>query len=104
LGTLHSTNVKINIQGPNKEEMRSTGLLGGLQKVFSWFKVDLRGFDPGLVQRTMKTTRKKHRLVNSALKATFQSTMKGFPCGNLLQRPLIILGPALVFECSGKQS
>jgi hypothetical protein len=33
--------------------------------------MDLRGFDPGLVQHTMKPARQKQRLVNSALKATF---------------------------------
>jgi hypothetical protein len=46
-------------------------LLGGFHKVFAWFNVDLRGFDPGLVQRTMKIVRQKHKLVNSTLKATF---------------------------------
>jgi hypothetical protein len=66
-----STNVKINAHGPDKEEMRSVGLLGELQKVFTWFNVDLHGFDLGLVQRTMKTARQKHKLVNSALKVTF---------------------------------
>jgi hypothetical protein len=45
-----SSNVKINVQGSNKKEMRSAELLGGFQKVFSWFNMDLRGFDPGLVQ------------------------------------------------------
>jgi hypothetical protein len=66
-----SMNVKINAQGPNKEEMRYFGLPGGIQKVFAWFNVDLHGFDPCLVQHTMKTARQKQRLVNSALKATF---------------------------------
>jgi hypothetical protein len=54
--------------------MKSVELLGGFQKVFAWFNVDLRGFDPGLVQHTMKPTRKKQRLVNSALKATFRGS------------------------------
>jgi hypothetical protein len=58
--------------------MRFVGLLGGLQKVFSWFNVDLRGFDLGLVQRTMKTARQKHKLVNSALKATFRRELGDF--------------------------
>jgi hypothetical protein len=44
-----STDVKINIQCSDKEEMRSTGLLGEYQKVFAWFYEDLCGFDPGLV-------------------------------------------------------
>jgi hypothetical protein len=80
--------------------------------------VDLRGFDPSLVRHTMKTARQKHRIVNSALKATFrrdlgdffrtemfffQSTMKGFQIGNLLRKPMIILEPLLLFELSGKQ-
>jgi hypothetical protein len=73
-----STNVKINAQGPNKEEMRSFGLPGGIQKVFSWFNVDLHGFDPCLVQHTMKTARQKQRLVNSALKATFRRELGDF--------------------------
>jgi hypothetical protein len=50
--------------------MRSVELLGGFQNVFSWFNMDLRGFDPGLVQHTMKLARQKQGLVNSALKAT----------------------------------
>jgi hypothetical protein len=39
--------------------MRSVELLGGFQNVFSWFKMDLRGFDPGLVQHTMKPAKQK---------------------------------------------
>jgi hypothetical protein len=58
-----SSNVKINIQGSDKEKMKSVELLSGFQKVFAWFNVDLRGFDPGLVQHTMKTTRQKQKLV-----------------------------------------
>ena len=54
-----SSNVKINIHGSNKEEMKSVELLSGFQKVFAWFNVDLRGFDPGLVQHTMKLARQK---------------------------------------------
>jgi hypothetical protein len=51
--------------------MRSVELLGGFQTDFSWFNEDLRGFDLGLIQRTMKPARQKQGLVNSALKATF---------------------------------
>jgi hypothetical protein len=54
-----SSNVKINIQGSDKEKMKYIELLSGFQKGFSWFNVDLHGFDPNLVQRTMKTTRQK---------------------------------------------
>jgi hypothetical protein len=39
--------------------MRSVGLFGGIQKVFSWFNVDLHGFDPGLVQHPMKIATQK---------------------------------------------
>jgi ribonuclease HI len=73
-----SMNVKINVQGFDKEEMRSVELLGGFQKVFSWFNVDLCGFDLGLVQHTMKPARQKQRLVNSALKATFHRESRNF--------------------------
>jgi hypothetical protein len=54
-----STNVKIKVQCFGKEEMRSTGLLGESQKVFSWSYEDLRGFDPSLIQHIMKLTRQK---------------------------------------------
>jgi hypothetical protein len=67
-----STNIKIYIQGYDKEEMSSVELIGGFQKVFSWFNLVLCGFDPGLVHHVMKLTRKKQRLVNSPLKATFR--------------------------------
>jgi hypothetical protein len=73
-----STNVKINVQCSDKEEMRYVGLLGGSQKVFSWSYEDLRGFDPGLVQHTMKSARQKQGLVNSALKAPFQKELENF--------------------------
>jgi hypothetical protein len=73
-----STNVKIYIQGSNKEEMRSIELLGGFQKVFSWFNVVLLGFDRGLVHHIMKPTRQKQRLVNSTLKATFRRESRNF--------------------------
>jgi ribonuclease HI len=73
-----STNVKINVQCFDKEEMRSTGLLGESQKVFAWSYEDLRSFDPGLVQHTMKPTRKKQELVNSALEAPFQKELRNF--------------------------
>ena len=71
-----SSNVKINIQGSDKEEMKYAKLLSGSQKVFSWFNAGLHGFDPGLVQHIMKTTREKQRLVNSALEATFQRELR----------------------------
>jgi ribonuclease HI len=50
-----STNVKINVQCSDKEEMRFIGLLSGTQKVFSWFYEDLCGFDPGLVKTRTRT-------------------------------------------------
>jgi hypothetical protein len=73
-----STNVKINVQGSDKEERRFVELLGGLQNVFSWFNVDLHGFDPGLVQHTIKPARQKQGLVNSALGGTFQRELRDF--------------------------
>jgi hypothetical protein len=73
-----STNVKINVQGYDKEERRSVELLGGLQNVFDWFNVDLHGFDPGLVQHTIKPARQKKGLVNSALGGTFQRELRDF--------------------------
>jgi hypothetical protein len=81
-----STNVKINVQCSDKEEMRSVELLGGFQNVFSWSYEDLRGFDPGLIQHTMKPARQKQGLVNSALKATFQREL-----GNFLRSRIIFL-------------
>ena len=36
-----SSNVKINIQGSDKEKMKFVELLSGFQKVFAWFNVDL---------------------------------------------------------------
>jgi hypothetical protein len=65
------TNVKIKVQCYNKEDMRSTRLLGESQKVFSWSYQDLHGFDPGLVQQIMKLARQKQEFVNSALEASF---------------------------------
>jgi hypothetical protein len=73
-----STNVKINVQCSNKEEMRSTGLLGESQKVFAWFYEDLHGFDPGLVQHIMKLARQKQELFNFALEAPFQMDSRDF--------------------------
>ena len=73
-----SMNVKINVWGFDKEEMRSVELLGGFQNVFAWFNEDLRGFDLGLIQRTMKPTRQKQGLVNSSLEATFQRELRNF--------------------------
>ena len=73
-----STNVKIYIQGSDKEEMRFVELLGLFKKVFSWFNVVLHGFDPCLVQHVMKPARQKQRLVNSALKVTFCRDSRNF--------------------------
>jgi hypothetical protein len=73
-----STNVKINVQCSNKEEMRSVEILGGFQNFFAWSYEDLRGFDPGLIQHTMKPTRQKQELVNSALKEIFQRELRKF--------------------------
>jgi hypothetical protein len=73
-----SLNVKINVQGSDKEGIRSTDLLGGFQEVFSWFNMDLHGFDPGLVHHTVKPARQKQRLVSSTLKETFRGKLKIF--------------------------
>jgi hypothetical protein len=73
-----SSNVKINVHGSNKKKMRSAKLLGGFQKVFAWFTIDLRGFDPGLVQNTIKPARQKQRLINSTLETTFREELKDF--------------------------
>jgi hypothetical protein len=75
---ISSTNVKINVQCSDKEEMRSAELLGGFQNVFVWFNEDICGFYPGLIQRTMKPARKKQGLVNFALKATLQRELRNF--------------------------
>jgi len=64
--------------------MRSVELLGGFQNVFAWFNMDLCGFDPGLVQHTMKPTRQKQGLVNSALKATLQRKWKDLSKAEML--------------------
>jgi hypothetical protein len=66
--------------------MRSVELLGGFQNVFAWSYEDLRGFDPGLIQHTMKLARKKQGLVNSTLEATFQRDL-----GNFLRSRIIFL-------------
>jgi hypothetical protein len=58
--------------------MKPVELIGIFQKGFSWCNMDLRGFDPGLVQHTMKPTRKKQRLVNSSLKASFCRESRNF--------------------------
>jgi len=63
-----SMNVKINIQGYDKERMRSVELLG----------MDPCGFDIGLVQHTMKSSRKKQGLVNFSLKETFLEALRDF--------------------------
>jgi hypothetical protein len=51
--------------------MKSFELLSGFRKAFAWFNASLHCFDPSLVQHIMKTTKKKQRLVNSALEETF---------------------------------
>jgi hypothetical protein len=71
-----SSNIKINIQGSDREEMKFVELLSGFQKVFSWFNVGLRGFDPGLVQYIMKTNKQKQILVNSELEETFRRELR----------------------------
>ena len=71
-----STNVKINVQCYDKEEMGSTGLLSESQKFFAWSYEDIRGFNPGLVQHIMKLARKKQELVNSTLEAPFQRDLR----------------------------
>jgi hypothetical protein len=73
-----STNVKINVQCSDEEEMRFTGLLGESQKVFAWSYEDLCGFDPGLVRHTIKLAGQKQELVNSALKAPFRRGLRDF--------------------------
>jgi hypothetical protein len=73
-----STNVKINVQGSDKEERRYVELLGGLQNVCALFNVDIRGFDPGLVHHTIKPARQNQGLVNSALGGTFQRELRDF--------------------------
>jgi hypothetical protein len=73
-----STTIKINVQCSDKEEMRSSGILGGSQKVFYWYFEDHHGFDPSLVQHTMKPARKKQGLVNSTLETPFQKGLENF--------------------------
>jgi hypothetical protein len=79
-----SKNVKINVQCSGKEEMRFGELLGGFQNVFAWSDKDLHGFDPDLIQHTMKPASKKQGLVSSALEATFQREL-----GNFLRSKII---------------
>jgi hypothetical protein len=45
---------------------------------FAWSYEDLRGFDPGLIQHTMKPTRQEKGLVKCALKATCQGELGNF--------------------------
>jgi hypothetical protein len=71
-------NVKINVKCSDKEEIRYVGLFGESRKVFAWSYEDLRGFDLGLVQHTMKRARKKQGVVNSTLKAPFQKGLENF--------------------------
>jgi len=71
-------NVKINVQCPDKEEMMFVDIVDGFQNVFAWSYEDLCGFDPGLIQHTMKPARKKQGLVNSTLKETFQRELRNF--------------------------
>jgi hypothetical protein len=58
--------------------MKYVELISGFQKVFAWFNVDLHGFDPGVVQCTMKVARQKKKLVNSTLKTTFRRELGYF--------------------------
>jgi ribonuclease HI len=73
-----STNVKIKVQCSDKEEMRSTRLLGEYQKVFAWSYEDLHGFDHGLVQHIMKLAKQKQEFVNCALEAPFRRDLRDF--------------------------
>ena len=73
-----STNVKINVQCSDKEEMRFIGIPGEPQKFFAWFYEDVCGFDPGLVQHIIKLARQKKELVNSALEAPFRRELRDF--------------------------
>jgi hypothetical protein len=73
-----STNVKINVQCSDKEEMGSTGILSESQKVFTWSHEDLHGFDIGLVQHIMKLAKQKQELVNFALEAPSRRELRDF--------------------------
>jgi hypothetical protein len=56
--------------------MKSVELLSGFRKVFAWFNEGLHGFDLGLGQHIMKTTRQKKILVNSTLEETFRRELR----------------------------
>jgi hypothetical protein len=73
-----STNVQINVQCSNKEEMGSTGLLGEPKKVLACSYEYLSGFDIGLVQHIMKLARQKQGLVKSTLEAPFRRELRDF--------------------------
>jgi hypothetical protein len=106
-----STNVKTNVQCSDKGVMKSVELLDRFPKKNSWSYQDLRGFDPGLIQHTMKPARKKQGIVNFALKAAFQRELENFlkiginfpvhsewvSKGYLFQKPQIILEPTFIF-------
>ena len=66
------TNIKINVQCSDKDEMGSTRLLGESQKVFAWFYEDLHGFDPSLVQHTMELASKNKNLLTLHWKHPFK--------------------------------
>jgi len=73
-----STNDNISTQCSNKGVMKFAKLLGGFQQVSAWPYEDIHGFDPGLIQHTMKPSRKKQGLVNSTLKATLRRELRDF--------------------------
>ena len=83
-----STNAKINVQCSDKEKMKFVELLSRFQNVFAWSYEDLHGFDPGLIQHTMKLARQEQGLVNSALKETCQGEL-----GNVLRSRIIFSIP-----------
>ena len=64
--------------------MKFAKLLGGFQKLFSWYYKDLHGFDPGIIRSAipikegMKPVRKKQRPINSTFKETFQRGLENF--------------------------
>jgi hypothetical protein len=62
--------------------MKFANILGGFQKVFSWYYKDLHGFDHGItrhaipIKEGMKLARQKQGPINSAFKATFQRELE----------------------------
>jgi hypothetical protein len=85
IGALETTNnVKIGARCSDKEKMKFSKPLGGFQDVFDWPYEDIHGFDPSIIQHAipieegMKQARQKQRLINFALKATFQRELDFF--------------------------